>query len=101
MVLVFDIVSSRRAFPVYVAYANELWGGPANTYKYLSDSNADWAQQLKAVKKYLDSNGVQELLVRIFWRSRRRPFLLRHPLQAADDHRLGLAATFDRCPRSH
>jgi len=59
MVLVFDVVSSLRAFPVYIAYANELWGGPANTYRYLSDSNADWAQQLKAVKKYLDSHGVK------------------------------------------
>jgi hypothetical protein len=59
MVLVFDIVSSLRAFPVYIAYANELWGGPANTYKYLSDSNADWAQQLKSVKKYLDRHGVK------------------------------------------
>jgi hypothetical protein len=57
--LLFDVVSSVRAFPVYVAYANELWGGPANTYKYLSDSNADWAQQLKAVKKYLDGRGVK------------------------------------------
>ncbi len=59
LVLVFDIVSSLRAFPVYIAYANELWGGPANTYKYLSDSNSDWAQQLKAVKKYLDSRGAK------------------------------------------
>jgi 4-amino-4-deoxy-L-arabinose transferase-like glycosyltransferase len=59
MVLVFDIVSSLRAFPVYIAYANELWGGPANTYKYLSDSNADWAQQLKSVKRYLDRHGVK------------------------------------------
>jgi hypothetical protein len=57
--LLFDIVSSVRAFPVYVAYANELWGGPANTYKYLSDSNSDWAQQLKAVKRYLDGRGVK------------------------------------------
>ena len=46
-------------FPAYIAYANELWGGPANTYKYLSDSNTDWGQQLKATKKYLDGRGVK------------------------------------------
>ncbi len=57
--LVFDVVSSVRAFPVYLAYSNELWGGPANTYKYLTDSNADWGQQLKATKKYLDSHHVE------------------------------------------
>ncbi len=60
LVLLFDVFSSVRAFPSYVAYANELWGGSANTYKYLSDSNVDWAQQLKAVKKYLDSRGAQD-----------------------------------------
>jgi len=58
LILVFDVISSVRTFPVYVAYANELWGGPGNTYKYLTDSNADWAQQLKAVKKYLDGRQV-------------------------------------------
>jgi tetratricopeptide (TPR) repeat protein len=58
-VLAFGIFSSLRVFPVYLAYANELWGGPANTYKYLSDSNADWGQQLKSVKRYLDQRHVK------------------------------------------
>jgi tetratricopeptide (TPR) repeat protein len=56
--LVFDVVSSLRAFPVYLAYSNELWGGSSKTYKYLSDSNVDWGQQLKATKNYLDSRHV-------------------------------------------
>jgi hypothetical protein len=59
MLLAFDAVSSLRVFPVYLSYANELWGGPANTYKYLTDSNVDWGQQLKAVKKYLDARRVK------------------------------------------
>ena len=58
-VLAFGIFSSLRVFPVYLAYSNELWGGPANTYKYLSDSNADWGQQLKSVKQYLDQRHVK------------------------------------------
>lgn len=58
LLLVAQAVTSVRTFPNYIAYANELWGGPSNTYKYLSDSNADWAQQLKATKKYLDGRGV-------------------------------------------
>jgi 4-amino-4-deoxy-L-arabinose transferase-like glycosyltransferase len=53
-------ISSLRTFPVYIAYANELWGGPSNTYKYLTDSNVDWAQQLKATKHYLDQRGVRD-----------------------------------------
>ena len=58
LLLVFQVASSMRSFPAYIAYANELWGGPSNTYKYLSDSNTDWAQQLKAAKKYLEGRGV-------------------------------------------
>jgi tetratricopeptide (TPR) repeat protein len=58
--LAFQAVSGARTFPAYMAYSNELWGGPTQTYKYLSDSNADWGQQLKAVKKYLDAHGVKD-----------------------------------------
>jgi len=59
VVLAFGIFSSLRVFPVYMAYANELWGGPANTYKYLSDSNVDWGQQLRSVSQYLDRRHVK------------------------------------------
>jgi 4-amino-4-deoxy-L-arabinose transferase-like glycosyltransferase len=51
--------SSVSAFPNYIAYANELWGGPSQTHKYLTDSNSDWGQQLKSVKQYLDARGVK------------------------------------------
>jgi 4-amino-4-deoxy-L-arabinose transferase-like glycosyltransferase len=58
--LLFHVFSSVRSFPNYMAYSNELWGGPSQTYKYLTDSNVDWAQQLKATKKYLDQRGIKE-----------------------------------------
>lgn len=58
--LLFHVGSSVVAFPHYIAYSNELWGGPGQTYRHLSDSNADWGEQLKAVKKYLDGRGVKE-----------------------------------------
>lgn len=57
--LLFHVVSSVRAFPVsYIPYSNELWGGPSQTYKYLSDSNVDWGQQMIATKKYVDAHGI-------------------------------------------
>ena len=58
--LLLHAFSSLRTFPVYLAYSNELWGGPSKTYKYLTDSNVDWAQQLKATKHYLDPRGVKD-----------------------------------------
>ena len=60
VLLAWHIVSSARSYPDYIAYSNEFWGGPANTYKYLTDSNTDWGQQLKSVKTYLDQRGVKD-----------------------------------------
>jgi 4-amino-4-deoxy-L-arabinose transferase-like glycosyltransferase len=58
--LLLHVVSSVRAFPVaYIPYSNEAWGGPSATYKYVSDSNADWGQQLIATKKYVDAQGIR------------------------------------------
>jgi len=57
VLVVWQAVSATRTFPAYMAYANELWGGPSQTYKYLSDSNADWGQQLKSTKAYLEVTG--------------------------------------------
>jgi hypothetical protein len=60
ILLLMHVASSARAYPNYMAYANELWGGPTQTYKYLSDSNTDWAQQLIAVKRYTDQHGIKD-----------------------------------------
>jgi len=54
------IVSAMAVFPAEMAYANEAWGGAANTHKYLSDSNVDWAQQLPHVKQWVDAHPGEE-----------------------------------------
>ncbi|HEY1657186.1 MAG TPA: glycosyltransferase family 39 protein [Candidatus Sulfotelmatobacter sp.] len=60
VLLAYQAVSTARIYPSYMAYANELWGGPSETYKLLSDSNADWGQQLKDVKRYLDAHNIKD-----------------------------------------
>jgi 4-amino-4-deoxy-L-arabinose transferase-like glycosyltransferase len=60
VLLLVHVASSALAFPNYISYANEFWGGPSQTHKYLTDSNSDWGQQLKSVKQYLDQRGVKE-----------------------------------------
>jgi len=60
VLVLFQIVTSLRAFPTYISYVNEAWGGQKNAWWLLSDSNADWAQQLKAAKQYLDSRAVKD-----------------------------------------
>ncbi|WP_235978142.1 MULTISPECIES: phospholipid carrier-dependent glycosyltransferase [Streptomyces] len=39
-------VSSLRAYPYYLPYSNEAFGGPAKTHHHLHDSNVDWGQDL-------------------------------------------------------
>ncbi len=51
--LLLHVASSLRAYPDYLPYSNELWGGPSQTYRLLTDSNVDWGQSLPAVKRYL------------------------------------------------
>jgi hypothetical protein len=58
--ILFQMVTSLRAFPTYISYVNEAWGGQKNAWWLLSDSNADWAQQLKATKQYLDARGMKD-----------------------------------------
>jgi hypothetical protein len=54
--LIFAAISSLRCFPDYLAYSNEIAGGPSHTYRLVTDSNADWGQGLKWTKTYLDQH---------------------------------------------
>ncbi|WP_200827346.1 phospholipid carrier-dependent glycosyltransferase [Thermomonospora echinospora] len=44
--LLFVAVSSLRAYPYYLPYSNEAFGGPSKTHLRLHDSNVDWGQDL-------------------------------------------------------
>jgi hypothetical protein len=58
VLLCWQVVTSVRVMPAYMAYGNEAWGGPAKVDRYLGDANTDWGQQLKAVKIYLDERHI-------------------------------------------
>jgi hypothetical protein len=58
--LAFTVVSSLHSFPDFLAYSNEAFGGPANTWRVLTDSNDDWGQGLKWTKTYMDKNPAQD-----------------------------------------
>lgn len=59
--LVFSPPSSPAViFPNYLAYFNELAGGPRGGREHLVDSNLDWGQGLKQLRRWLDERGVRE-----------------------------------------
>lgn len=43
-------------YPHYVSYFNPIVGGSKNGYRYVTDSNVDWGQDLKRLKIWLDQN---------------------------------------------
>lgn len=46
-------ISSVHAFPYYLPYANEAFGGPSRTHEHLHDSNVDWGQDLPRLAERL------------------------------------------------
>jgi 4-amino-4-deoxy-L-arabinose transferase-like glycosyltransferase len=58
LLLAWQVFTTVKVAPNYMAYGNELWGGPLQVRNYLSDANVDWGQQLKTVKQYLDQNHI-------------------------------------------
>ena len=49
------------AYPDPLSFFNILVGGPANGDKYLVDSNLDWGQDLKGLKRWMDANDVRSI----------------------------------------
>jgi hypothetical protein len=59
LLLAWHVVESVSISPNYLAYFNELAGGPAHGYRHLADSSLDWGQDLPALRRWLDSQGLQ------------------------------------------
>jgi 4-amino-4-deoxy-L-arabinose transferase-like glycosyltransferase len=53
--------SAIRIAPHYLAYINELGGGPDNGANLLYESDFDWGQELKAFGEYLRKNAVKSI----------------------------------------
>jgi hypothetical protein len=64
--LVLTAVSSLRIAPHQLAYFNEFIGGPAQGYRYLSDSNLDWGQDLKGLKGYMEKENLSTIYLSYF-----------------------------------
>ena len=56
IILFWQIGESFAIRPNYLAYFNEVAGGPSDGYKHLADSSVDWGQDLPALKTWLDNH---------------------------------------------
>jgi hypothetical protein len=64
--LVLTAISSLRIAPHQLAYFNEIVGGPEQGYRYLSDSNLDWGQDLKGLKAYMEKENLPIIYLSYF-----------------------------------
>jgi hypothetical protein len=54
--LFWHVGESAYIAPHYLAYFNELAGGPSRGYEHLVDSSLDWGQDLPGLKAWLEKN---------------------------------------------
>jgi hypothetical protein len=54
--IAWHVGESARVAPHYLAYFNELAGGPSGGSNHLVDSSLDWGQDLPGLKGWLDAN---------------------------------------------
>jgi cytochrome c-type biogenesis protein CcmH/NrfG len=65
-VAVFWLVRFADHYPRTLTYFNLFVGGSSNGHKYLVDSNLDWGQHLKLLKRWMDENGVAHVNLAYF-----------------------------------
>jgi 4-amino-4-deoxy-L-arabinose transferase-like glycosyltransferase len=53
MIVSILIFGTIHAYPYYTSYFNSLAGGPYQGYRFVTDSNADWGQDLKRLRSFL------------------------------------------------
>jgi len=63
---VFWCLEFARAYPHPIAFFNAFAGGPQNGYRFLVDSNLDWGQDLKPLKRWMDEQGVRQIALGYF-----------------------------------
>ncbi|MFC1742717.1 phospholipid carrier-dependent glycosyltransferase [Candidatus Riflebacteria bacterium] len=61
-------------YPHYLSYFNEFVG-PRHGYKYLSDSNLDWGQDLKRLAVWVEGNDIKKIKIDYWGRANVRYYL--------------------------
>jgi hypothetical protein len=56
ILLAWQVGESFAVRPNYLAYFNQIAGGPGGGYEHLVDSSLDWGQDLPALKEWIDNH---------------------------------------------
>lgn len=80
ILILWQAISVISIYPHFLAYFNEIAGGPDKGYIYTVDSNLDWGQDLKRLKNWVDENNIEKIYVDYFGGSDAR-YLLKERYQ--------------------
>jgi hypothetical protein len=86
------VIASARVWPDGIGYVNELWGGTAEGYHLVGDSNYDWGHGLPELARWQREHGVTALDV---WYFGTDPLLDRMPAQRIGFAEKGVADVDD------
>lgn len=65
-VLVWYAAETFAAYPYYLSYFNEIGGGTWSGYRYVTDSNYDWGQDMKRLQEFVKANRIRKIAVDYF-----------------------------------
>lgn len=75
VLLAWYVFSSLSVYPHSLAYFNELAGGPSGGYRFVTDSNLDWGQDLRALADYTKEHNIKTVRVDYFGTANAQYFL--------------------------
>ena len=84
--------ATARTWPQGLCYVNELWGGSADGYRWVSESNYDWGQGLPELARWQQQNRVAHLTI---WYFGTDPLFERLPMRPIPLHDLPLKGPDD------
>jgi len=61
-----QIITIFAVYPSFLAYYNEIIGGPKNGYKIATDSNLDWGQDLRRLAIWTEDNNIKKVYLDYF-----------------------------------
>ncbi len=90
--LAWNVGGALALWPDGLVFVNRFWGGSADGYRLVSDSNYDWGQGLKALRDWQRQRGEPPLAV---WYFGTDPLVRQPPLRLVALHTLPIAAPAD------
>jgi len=72
ILLAWYLAEFASVYPYYLTYFNEIAGGPAGGYRYVTDSNLDWGQDLYRLGQWAKQNNIKKINLDYFgWADQR------------------------------